>query len=210
MKYKIVPVTHYAQNCSLIICEKTAKGALIDPGGEVEKLLQCVKQENIQLEKILLTHGHFDHVGGAKEIALRLNIPIIGPAVEDKFWIDRLPEDGRLTGFGELQSFTPTQWLSDGDLVTVGELVLSVLCCPGHTPGHVVFINEANQLAFVGDVLFKDSIGRTDFPMGDHETLISSIKNKLIPLGDDITFVPGHGPTSTFGRERLYNPFIAE
>jgi len=209
MKYKIIPVTHYEQNCSLVICEETNKAALIDPGGDTEKLSLQISQENIDVEKILLTHGHFDHVGGAVEIAQKLNIPIIGPAKEDKFWLDRLPDDARMFGFAKTGAFTPTLWLSDGDSVTVGNIIFTVVHCPGHTPGHVVFIDEKNRIAFVGDVLFKDSIGRTDFPLGDYETLMRSIKQKLLIFGDDITFIPGHGPISTFGRERLHNPYIA-
>jgi len=210
MKYKIIPVTHYQQNCSLVICEETNKAALIDPGGDTEKIALQISQENIDVEKILLTHGHFDHVGSAVEIAQQLNIPIIGPAKEDKFWLDRLSDDARMFGFASIDAFTPTQWLIDGDSVAVGNIVFTVAHCPGHTPGHVVFVDEKNRIAFVGDVLFKDSIGRTDFPRGDHETLLQSIKQKLLIFGDDITFVPGHGPISTFGRERLQNPFIVD
>ena len=208
MKFKITPVTHYQQNCSLIICEDTNKAAIVDPGGDVEKLIAMIAAEKVELEKVLLTHGHFDHVGGAVQIAEHFDIPIIGPAQEDEFWLDRLPGDARMFGFSPTKAFTPDQWLADDDQVNIGNLQLLVIHCPGHTPGHVVFVEKQQRLAFVGDVLFKDSIGRTDFPLGDYQTLIHSIIQKLLPLGDEFTFVPGHGPISTFGRERLHNPFI--
>ncbi len=208
MKYRIIPVTAYQQNCSLLICQQTNKAALIDPGGDIDVLLAAVKQEGVELESILVTHGHLDHVGGVAELAEKLALPIIGPQQADDFWIQNLPEQVRVFGFPHSDSFTPTRWLNDGDTVKVGEEVLQVIHCPGHTPGHVVYFSETARVAWVGDVLFKGSIGRTDFPKGDHQTLINSIKNKLWPLGADVAFVPGHGAMSTFGEEMLNNPYV--
>jgi glyoxylase-like metal-dependent hydrolase (beta-lactamase superfamily II) len=208
MKYRIIPVTAYQQNCSLLICQQTNKAALIDPGGDIELLLAAVKQEGVELESILVTHGHLDHVGGVAELAEKLALPIIGPQQADDFWIKNLPEQVRVFGFPHSDSFTPSRWLNDGDTVKVGEEVLQVIHCPGHTPGHVVYFSETAKVAWVGDVLFKGSIGRTDFPKGDHQTLINSIKNKLWPLGADVAFVPGHGAMSTFGEEMLNNPYV--
>ncbi len=208
MKYRIIPVTAYQQNCSLLICQQTNKAALIDPGGDIELLLAAVKQESVELESILVTHGHLDHVGGVAELAEKLALPIIGPHQADDFWIQNLPEQVRVFGFPHSDSFTPNRWLIDGDTVNVGNEVLQVIHCPGHTPGHVVYFSATANVAWVGDVLFKGSIGRTDFPKGDHQTLINSIKNKLWPLGAEVAFVPGHGPMSTFGEEMLNNPYV--
>ena len=177
-------------------------------GGDIDLLLAAVKQEGVALESILVTHGHLDHVGGVAELAEKLALPIIGPQQADDFWIKNLPEQVRVFGFPHSDSFTPTRWLNDGDTVKVGEEVLQVIHCPGHTPGHVVYFSETARVAWVGDVLFKGSIGRTDFPKGDHQTLINSIKNKLWPLGADVAFVPGHGAMSTFGEEMLNNPYV--
>jgi glyoxylase-like metal-dependent hydrolase (beta-lactamase superfamily II) len=210
MRYQIFPVTSYQQNCSLVWCESTGSAALVDPGGEAERLLEEVARRGLSLEKILLTHGHIDHVGAAKEIAEFMNIPIIGPHMEDAFWLETLPQQAQMFGFLQLESFVPNQWLEDGDVVEVGEIELKVIHCPGHTPGHIVFYHAQSNTAFVGDVLFQGSIGRTDFPRGDYDTLISSIKNKLLVLGDEITFIPGHGPISTFGQERQTNPFLID
>jgi glyoxylase-like metal-dependent hydrolase (beta-lactamase superfamily II) len=210
MRYQIFPVTSYQQNCSLVWCESTGSAALVDPGGEAERLLEEVARRGLSLEKILLTHGHIDHVGAAKEIAEFMNIPIIGPHMEDAFWLETLPQQAQMFGFLQLESFVPNQWLEDGDVVEVGEIELKVIHCPGHTPGHIVFYHAQSNTAFVGDVLFQGSIGRTDFPRGDYDTLISSIKNKLLLLGDEITFIPGHGPISTFGQERQTNPFLID
>ncbi len=210
MNYQVIPVTAYQQNCSLIWCNTTKKAALIDPGGDVDILLAAVEKQGLQLEKLLLTHGHLDHVGGAEKIAKKLNLPIIGPHQADLFWLENLPRQCEMFNFPKTESFEPDQWLEEGDQIKVGELLLEVLHCPGHTPGHVVFYNATATLAFVGDVLFSGSVGRSDFPQGDHATLIRSIKNKLLPLGDEVEFVPGHGPNSTFGRERLNNPFLNE
>jgi glyoxylase-like metal-dependent hydrolase (beta-lactamase superfamily II) len=210
MKVTLLPVTPFQQNCSLVVCERTQRAALIDPGGEVERLLAAAAKSGAKLEKILLTHGHIDHCGGTAELVRRLGLPVEGPQREDAFWIDQLPSQGRMFGFPPLEAFTPDRWLEQGDTVRVGEIEMSVHHCPGHTPGHVVFFAAPEQIAFVGDVLFAGSIGRTDFPRGNHDTLIASIRERLWPLGDNVTFVPGHGPVSTFGEERRSNPFVAD
>ena len=181
---------------------------MIDPGGDLERLLAAARDENVRLEKILLTHAHIDHAGGTAELARSLKLPIEGPHRGDQFWIDGLPEQSRMFGLPPSETFTPDRWLNDGDRVQVGEVEFEVLHCPGHTPGHVVFFSRADRIAFVGDVLFAGSIGRTDFPGGDYDTLIGAIRSKLLPLGDDVRFVPGHGPMSTFGEERRSNPFV--
>lgn len=208
MRFSIIPVTPYQQNCTLLICEQTDKAALVDPGGDLDLLLAETKRQGVALESILITHGHFDHIGGVAELATRLSLPIIGPQIEDDFWIQALPEQCRLFGFPKSDSFTPDRWLNDGDTVKVGKEVFQVIHCPGHTPGHVVYFSESRRLALVGDVLFKGSIGRTDFPKGDYQTLIDSIQQKLWPLGGDVAFIPGHGPMSTFAEEMRGNPFV--
>ncbi len=208
MKYRVIPVTAYQQNCSLVWCTATNKAALIDPGGDIEVLLRAVKEQGVELEKLLLTHGHLDHVGGAKLIAEQLNIPIIGPHQADAFWLERLSAQAEMFGFADTEAFVPSCWLQEGEHISVGNEVFAVLHCPGHTPGHVVLYNATSSIAFVGDVLFQNSIGRTDFPQGNYAALISSIKDKLLPLGDDVVFIPGHGPSSTFGAERENNPFL--
>jgi glyoxylase-like metal-dependent hydrolase (beta-lactamase superfamily II) len=209
MRAAIIPVTPLQQNCSLIWCTRTMRGALVDPGGDLDRLKQAVEKAGVTLEKLLVTHGHLDHCGQTGILARELGLPIEGPEEADRFWISRLEEDGRRWGMhGE--SFEPDRWLHDGDKVTVGDLELDVIHCPGHTPGHVVFYHAPSQFAIVGDVLFQGSIGRTDFPMSDHQALIDSITGKLWPLGDDVLFVPGHGPTSTFGQERASNPFVGD
>ena len=209
MKAAILPVTPLQQNCSLIWCTKTMRGALTDPGGDLDKLKAAVAKSGVTLEKILITHGHIDHCGESGILAKELGIPIEGPHEDDRFWISRLDEDGKKYGInGEI--FEPDRWLADGDTVTVGELTLDVIHCPGHTPGHVIFFHGPSKFAIVGDVLFQGSIGRTDFPMGNHQDLIDAITQKLWPLGDDITFIPGHGPTSTFGQERKTNAFVSD
>ncbi|MDP2431378.1 MAG: MBL fold metallo-hydrolase [Pseudomonadota bacterium] len=210
MKFSIHPVTPYQQNCSLIWCEATRQAALVDPGGDVEMLLSAVERAGVTLTKLLLTHGHLDHVGGALELSRRLNLPIVGPHPGDAFLLDNLPQQAEMFGFPPAESFTPKEWLRDGDSVAVGKLALQVIHCPGHTPGHVVLFEPESRHAFVGDVLFKGSIGRSDFPRGNHDDLIASIKEKLFPLGDDVAFVPGHGPMSTFGFERRSNPFVGD
>ncbi len=210
MKYRIVPVTPFEQNCSLLWCEETRRAAVVDPGGDVARILRAVEEEGLSLEKILVTHGHIDHAGAVAELSERLSLPIEGPHRDDQFWIDGMPEQSRMFGFPDVRAFSPTRWLSDGDTVIVGKLELAVLHCPGHTPGHVVFFDPLSRLACVGDVLFQGSIGRTDFPKGDFDTLIASIRGQLWPLGDDVAFIPGHGPMSTFGHERRSNPFCQD
>jgi len=210
MRFEIIPVTPYQQNCSLIWCERTGSAALIDPGGDVEQLIAAVKRTEVKLEKLLLTHAHLDHVGGTLALAREFKLPIFGPHKEDAFWLDALPEQARMFNFPPAEAFHPDHWLHDGDTIELGDLRLQVIHCPGHTPGHVVFFEPESRHAFVGDVLFQGSIGRTDFPKGDHAALISAIRNKLFPLGDDIAFVPGHGPMSTFGRERRSNPHVGD
>ena len=207
MEFIILPVTPYQQNCSLL-WDEAGRAALIDPGGEAPRLLAEAARRDLKLQSILLTHGHLDHVGAALELRDALGIPIIGPQREEQFWLDSLPQQAELFGFPPARAFTPDQWLADGDRVEVGSVRLDVLHCPGHTPGHVVFYQPAARLAFVGDVLFKGSIGRTDFPRGDHAALLDAIRGKLFPLGDDVRFVPGHGAMSTFGHERRENPFV--
>lgn len=211
IKCSIVPVTAYQQNCSIIMCDVTKKAAVVDPGGDVEQVLEAAKQLGVKsIDKIWLTHGHMDHCAAADILRQQLGIEIEGPHIEDKFWIDQLPQACKMMQFPHADAFTPDRWLKDNDTVTIGEQTLNVLFCPGHTPGHVVFISDTARLAFVGDVLFQGSIGRTDFPRGNHQQLLDSITHKLWPLGDDITFVPGHGPTSTFGQEKRTNPFVAD
>ena len=210
MRYVVIPVTPFLQNCSVVWCEQTGKGAVIDPGGDVEKILAVVERENVELEKILLTHAHIDHAGGTAQLAAEKHLPVEGPHPGDQFWIDGLPEQARMFGVPGCDRFAPDRWLDEGDRVTVGEIEFEVRHCPGHTPGHVIFFARDARLAFVGDVLFAGSIGRTDFPGGDHQTLIRSIREKLFTLGDDVQFVPGHGPMSTFGAERSANPFVSD
>ncbi len=210
MKYQIIPVTPFAQNCSLLWCEKSMRGAVVDPGGDAARILRAVEAQGVKLEKILVTHGHIDHAGAVADLAERLSLPIEGPQREDQFWIDGMPGQSRMFGLADARAFTPDRWLEQGDTVRFGEVEMDVLHCPGHTPGHVVFFSQADRLAIVGDVLFQGSIGRTDFPKGDYDTLISSIRERLWPLGDDVAFLPGHGPMSTFGAERRSNPFCGD
>ena len=210
LKAAVVPVTPFAQNCSILWCDQTMTGAVVDPGGDLDRVLAAVESRGVTLEKILVTHGHLDHCGAAADLRDRTRLPIEGPQKEDRFWIDRLAEHGRQFGMGPLRSFEPDRWLEHGDTVTVGKLAFEVLHCPGHTPGHIVFFNRASRVAAVGDVLFKGSIGRSDFPRGDHDALIASIRERLFPLGDDVQFIPGHGPLSTFGWERKTNPFVSD
>ncbi|WP_286235928.1 MBL fold metallo-hydrolase [Thalassotalea sediminis] len=210
MQYQIIPVTPFQQNCTLFWCDETKRAAIIDPGGDIELINAAIKQHDVTLEKVLLTHAHIDHAGATKAISEYYGVDIEGPHKEDKFWIDLIPEQRTRFGFDQAEFFEPTRWLQQGDTVSFGNITLEVYFCPGHTPGHVVFFHRESKLAQVGDVLFKGSIGRTDFPRGDHATLISSIRNNLFPLGDDIRFIPGHGPMSTFGEERKSNPFVGD
>lgn len=206
----IIPVTPFQQNCSLLWCTQTMKAAVVDPGGDLDTIDAAIAEQGVTLEKILITHGHIDHAGSAGAFATRHGVPIEGPHKDDTFWIDQAAESGAAYGLPDAAPFTPDRWLVDGDTVTVGNLTLQVLHCPGHTPGHVVFYEPTTNVAVVGDVLFQGSIGRTDFPRGNHADLINAITTKLWPLGDDVTFVPGHGPLSTFGAERQSNPFVGD
>ena len=210
LRCEIIPVTPFQQNCSLLWDSATMRGALVDAGGEIERLLERVGHHGVQLEKLLVTHGHLDHASGVRDLAERLGLPVEGPHQDDLFWIEGLPEAASRYGFPPARSFTPDRWLGHGDTVTVGSLRFDVLHCPGHTPGHVVFHHAPSRLAFVGDVLFQGSIGRTDFQRGNHAQLIDSIRNRLFPLGDDNRFVPGHGPISSFGQERQTNPYVSD
>lgn len=207
-RYHTVPVTPFAQNATLVWDDATLQAAVIDPGGDLDRLLAEAQRLGLKLEKIWLTHAHIDHAGGAGELARTLGLPIVGPHPGDQFWIDALPEQSRMFGFPAAEAFTPTRWLADGDTVQIGGCTLQVRHCPGHTPGHVVFHSPQAQRAFVGDVLFAGSIGRTDFPQGNHTQLIDSIVTRLWPMGDDTVFIPGHGPESSFGRERRSNPYV--
>lgn len=206
----IVPVTPLQQNCTLLWCTKTMRGAFVDPGGDLQLLKKAAADKGVAIEKLLVTHGHIDHCGMTGVLAQELGVPIEGPHIEDKFWIDQNPVMGEQYGLRGATAFTPDRWLEDGDQVTVGELVLDVYHTPGHTPGHIVFHHAPSNLAIVGDVLFQGSVGRTDFPRGDFPTLVRSITGRLWPLGNDTAFVPGHGPMSTFGRERQSNPFVGD
>lgn len=206
----IAPVTPLQQNCTIVWCSKTRKAAIIDPGGEVPRLLAALKAKDLTLEKIWITHGHMDHAGATAQLAAETGAPIEGPHPDDQFWIDMIPESGQRYGMPDAKAFTPDRWLGDGDTVTLGETEWEVIHCPGHTPGHVVFFHRPSKFAQVGDVLFQGSIGRTDFPRGNFQQLIDSITQKLWPLGDEVAFVPGHGPMSTFGRERKTNPFVSD
>lgn len=210
MKYRVIPVTPFEQNCTLLWCEKSRHGAVVDPGGDVPRILAAITKEGVKVDKLLVTHGHIDHAGAAAELAEKLNVQIEGPHADDAFLLDELPGQSQRYGFPLAASFTPSRWLKDGDSVQIGEEKLTVLHTPGHTPGHVVFFDSTANLALVGDVLFRGAIGRTDFPRGDFNTLISSIREKLFPLGDDVAFISGHGPMSTFGNERRSNPFLTD
>jgi glyoxylase-like metal-dependent hydrolase (beta-lactamase superfamily II) len=207
---RVIPVTPFEQNATLLWCDLTRRAAVVDPGGDLDRLDRALQDEGLGLERIFVTHGHIDHAGGAADLAERHGVPIEGPQEEDAFWIEQLPSQARMFGFPASRAFVPTRWLHQGDRVWVGEAELQVLHCPGHTPGHVVFFEPQSRLAIVGDVLFAGSIGRTDFPRGDYDTLINSIRERLWPLGDDVRFIPGHGPMSTFGEERRSNPFVAD
>ncbi|EHD21883.1 MULTISPECIES: MBL fold metallo-hydrolase [Brenneria] len=210
MKYQIIPVTAFSQNCTLLWCEHTNEAAIVDPGGDADKIKRAVAGAGVTIKQILLTHGHLDHAGAAAELAAYYQVPIIGPQIEDAFWLEGLPAQSRMFGLDECKALTPSRWLKEGDQVKIGDITLEVFHCPGHTPGHIVFFDAVSRLAQVGDVIFNGGVGRSDFPQGDHQALIASIHNKLLPLGDDVTFIPGHGPISTFGRERRTNPFIRD
>ena len=204
----IIPVTPFQQNCTLLWCENTKKAAVVDPGGDLPRIRQAIAEHGVSVDKILLTHGHIDHAAGAAELKEELGVPVIGPHEGDAFLLEHLPETGLMYGMPGVRSVTPDRWLKEGDTVSVGELTLDVLHCPGHSPGSVVFVCAAQRFALVGDVLFQGSVGRVDLPGGDGKALIRSIKDKLLPLGDDIAFICGHGPMSTIGQERQTNPFL--
>jgi hydroxyacylglutathione hydrolase len=206
----VIPVTPYRQNCSLVWCTKTRRAAAIDPGGDLAKLRETLISQGLKLEKVLLTHGHLDHASGATRLARDLGVSIEGPHSDDRFLLDELGRNAGKPGFADAEDCHPDRWLADGDSVTVGEVAFGVRHCPGHTPGHVVLYNEANRIAFVGDVLFAGSVGRSDFPRGNHADLVRSITERLWPLGDEMRFVPGHGQMSTFGWERKTNPYVSD
>ncbi|CAK1760982.1 MBL fold metallo-hydrolase [Vibrio crassostreae] len=210
LKYQVVPVTSFAQNCSIVWCDETMEGIVVDPGGDVQQLAAIIEELGVKVVNLVLTHGHLDHVGGTVPLAEILKVNIVGPHKADNFWLQGLENQSQMFGFPLCKAFEPNTWLEEGDKVTFGNQVIDVIHTPGHTPGHVVLFSEQARIAFVGDVLFNGAIGRTDFPQGDFNTLIASIKTKLWPLGSDVTFVPGHGPESTFGRERASNPFVAD
>ncbi|MDC1150503.1 MBL fold metallo-hydrolase [Gammaproteobacteria bacterium] len=205
----IQQVTPFQQNATIIFCDETKKCAFVDPGGDIEILLEISKDHGLLPEKVLLTHGHIDHAGGAAEISEILNVEIHGPHINDKFLLDELQKQGEMFGM-QSRNCNPDKWLNEGDIVNIGNDELEVYFCPGHTPGHIIFFNKKSSLALVGDVLFNGSIGRTDLPGGNHKELLNSIKNKLWPLGSDIEFIPGHGPNSTFAQERATNAFVAD
>ena len=208
MQVGIIPVTAFQQNCSVIHCQATNKGAVVDPGGDLQLVLDYIQKEGIEIERILLTHAHIDHAGATSELAEKLQVPITGPHPDDQFLIDGLADQGRAFGLVAAKPFVPDRWLAQGDVVEVGQERFEVRHCPGHTPGHVVFYSAAHGFAIVGDVLFDGSIGRSDFPRGNHATLLRSIRDQLLTLPDDTTFLPGHGSTSTIGEQRRSNPFL--
>jgi hydroxyacylglutathione hydrolase len=217
LQYQIIPVTHYQQNCTLLWCDETHEAAVVDPGGNIERILSTLIEHKLTLVKVLLTHGHLDHVGGTAALvkATQLSpdsspIPIEGPHRDDMFWITMLPQQAQMMGFTAPQNFRPDIFFNDGDQVGFGNVCLQIRHCPGHTPGHIIFFHQDTRLALVSDVLFKGSIGRTDFPRGNYDDLVNSIRTKLWSLGDDVQFIPGHGPMSTFGQERLHNAFVAD
>lgn len=210
LQYQIIPVTPFQQNCTLFWCDETKQAAVVDPGGDLELIINAIKQQGLTLTKVLLTHAHIDHAGATKALSEHFSVPIEGPHKEDQFWIDLIPEQKDRFGFEKAEFFKTDRWLDQGDKVSIGNTELDVHFCPGHTPGHVVFFHKESKLAQVGDVLFKGSIGRTDFPRGDHATLVKSIRQNLFPLGNDVRFIPGHGPMSTFGEERQSNPFVGD
>ena len=208
LKIMIIPVTPFQQNCSLVIDEETNMAAVVDPGGDLNRIQDAINQAGVKVERIILTHGHIDHAGGAAELSEKLGVKVEGPHIGDKVFLDNLPERGAAFGIHGARAVTPDRWLKDGDEVVVGGLKFSVHEAPGHSPGSVVLFNADNKFALMGDVLFQNSVGRTDLPGGSHETLLKSIKEKILPLGDDVTFLPGHGAASRIGIERLNNPFL--
>lgn len=208
MKIIVIPVTPYEQNCSLIICEETKIAAIVDPGGDHQHILNIVAQQAVKVDKIILTHGHLDHVGGTQAVANKLNVPVIGPEKEDLFWLEQLEAQSQRFGFPTTASFSPTRWLEEGEVLEVGKIKLQVLHIPGHTPGHIALYDQQSKQVIVGDILFNGGIGRFDFPRGNRSLLISGIKEKLLTLPPETTVYPGHGPTTTIGKEKASNPFL--
>jgi hydroxyacylglutathione hydrolase len=209
-KARVIPVTPFQQNCTLLWCEASKRAVVVDPGGDLPDIERAIAQAQVSVDKIWLTHGHVDHVGGAAELKAKLKVPIEGPHRDDRYLLDHVVEAARMFGIEGVANVTPDRWLEEGERVEVGDLTFDVLHCPGHSPGSVAFINAAQRLAIVGDVLFAGSIGRTDLPGGDHRQLLRSIRDKLLPLDDDVTVLSGHGPVTTVGRERATNPFIQQ
>lgn len=208
---RILPVTPFSQNCSLLWDTDSMEGIFVDPGGEADKLMAEAEKLGVTIKEIWLTHGHLDHAGGAEDIRTALGIPIIGPHKDDQFWMDMIEQSWAQYGHqGMGKNVVPDRYLEDGETLTLGTVTFDVAHTPGHTPGHVVIHNRDMKIAFVGDVIFRGSIGRTDFPKGNHQQLLDSITEKLWPLGNDMRFVPGHGPMSTFGQERQDNAFVAD
>jgi glyoxylase-like metal-dependent hydrolase (beta-lactamase superfamily II) len=210
MRYAILPVTPFEQNCTVFWCEVTGEAVVLDPGGEIPRIRAFLAEENLKLVAILITHGHIDHVGGVADLLEVEPVPVWGPQAEDRFWIEQLATQSRVFGFAEARVFEPARWLEEGDTVSFGRETLNVLHCPGHTPGHVVFYHPGAKLLHAGDVLFKGSVGRTDFPRSDTQALLDAIKGKLFPLGDEVSVITGHGPMTTLGDERRFNPFVGE
>jgi glyoxylase-like metal-dependent hydrolase (beta-lactamase superfamily II) len=210
LQFHLIPVTPFAQNCSVLWCDVTKQAAVVDAGGDIERIEAFIAQKGLTVEKLLLTHGHIDHAGGVAELAKKLGVKIEGPQRAESFWLDQLPQQGQMFGFKQSPALTPDRWLEEGEQVTVGNEVLEVIHCPGHTPGHVVFYSNSAELLVAGDVLFAGSIGRTDFPMGNHQDLVNAIRGKLFKLPDDTTVIPGHGPLTTIGEERRTNPFVSD
>ncbi|MCC4242902.1 MBL fold metallo-hydrolase [Stappia indica] len=208
MQIIVIPVTAFQQNCSVIFDRETKAGAVIDPGGDVDRILAALEEHGVKVEKIVLTHGHIDHVGGAADLAERLSVPVLGPHEADRPLLERVEQQAREFGVADVRSVEPDTWLSEGDDLTMAGRSFQILHCPGHAPGHLVFFDPELRFAISGDVLFAGSVGRTDLPGGNHETLIASIRDKMLPLGDDVTFLPGHGPASTIGHERRTNPYL--
>ncbi|TQV84488.1 MBL fold metallo-hydrolase [Aliikangiella coralliicola] len=210
LRVEVTKVTPFQQNCSVIWCSETLKAAVVDPGGDLDKILGIISKHQLNIEKILLTHGHLDHAGGAAALARQLSIPVEGPHQDDDFWLQGMEQQAQNYGFSGVEVCVPDRWLNEGESIHVGKEKLDVYHCPGHTPGHIIFHHQSSQLAFVGDVLFKGSIGRTDFPRGDFQTLVNSITTKLWPLGNKTRFVSGHGPISDFASERASNAFVSD
>ena len=207
---RVIPVTPLQQNTSMLWSKETMEGVFVDPGGETDRLMAAAEQFGVKIVAVWLTHGHLDHAGAAQDVRERTGCPVIGPHEDDQWLLDEIESQGAKYGITDGRNVVPDRYLKEGDTLTLGSETFHVTHCPGHTPGHVVIYHQAGQIAFVGDVLFRGSIGRTDFPRGNHQQLLDSIKDKLWPLGDTMRFIPGHGPMSTFGQERKDNPFVGD